>query len=217
MKTILCLAFIALAAVSTINAADPITEDTANFFLGDWYSVNFVPKSVQPIDCCVPYGKVNFKNTNNKQITISATNWAGWLCYDNYLTLPSSSVSFTVSPTISYSKFVSSKTNIFSNSAIQMSAKSLNLSTIHANSTQNVSFDLVLNYVMSGGDKCSVTLSKAGTPTVTADQAKQAALPAKKTTEADDLSDLDEFEIFDEIFRELSSRYGIRSQFLGNN
>jgi len=70
---------------------------------------------------------------------------------------------------------------------------------------------------MSGGEKCSVTLSKAGTPTVTVDQAKQAALPAKKTTEADDLSDLDEFEIFDEIFRELSSRYAIRSQFLGNN
>jgi len=218
MRASLCLTFLAVIVLVSSNAADAITDGTSNFFIGEWYSVNFTVADVADKECCIPYGKVTFRSTSSKSLNLTANSWAGKACSELSIT-PKSELIYSTNADTTYSALadVLSKKNLFSSSgvkSIKISIKDLHLDTIHANSTQNVNFELSLGGFMSGKDSCSVILSKAGTPNITAEAAKQAGIPTKKTVSADDLSDFDEFELLEGIFKEVSERYSLRSKFL---
>jgi len=218
MKALLCLTILALA--SFIHTAELVSPSSGSFLIGDWYSVDFNPKAIQARDTCCPYGKVTFK-TVGKTVQLSATNWAGWTCWDLSLspTTSKSFLTYSVDPATTYST-LTTKQNLFSqNTAVQLAIKNLHADTIHENnSTQHVTFEMTLGQAMSNREKCSVILSKADTEVTTDEAAKQAqTLPAKKTVSAEDLSDLDDFALFEDIFKELAQKYSIPSKFLSND
>lgn len=145
MRAFLCLTFLVAIAILSSNAAEAITDGTSNFFIGDWYSVNFNVADVSDKECCIPHGKILFKSTPSKYLDLTANSWAGKACSDLSIN-PTSELIYSVSASTNYTALATqlAKNNLFSTSGvkgIKISLKDLHLDTIHANSTQNVTFE----------------------------------------------------------------------------
>jgi hypothetical protein len=224
MKTIICLAILSVFVISSVNAADLITENTNKFFIGTWYPTATDPASFKRSKCCVPFGHVEFHDTSSNKVTLSASQWVGTAC-----TSPNSrnSLVFTLNHDISYAKFFSSTKNLWSTDAVQMSVRNFNGSDVHAsNNTQKVTFDLRLNYVQreTGGVTCAVTLSKAGTPVVPTTVAPTPVVstpivPDQESSSSDASletknNDIDTVELVQAILLEFKEKYSSESKFL---
>jgi len=215
MKALLCLTFLALT--SFIHTADLVNSVSDSFLIGDWYSVNFDYKTINPKNACCPYGKITMK-ASGQSVVVSSTGWAGYFCYNLGLNNNKNTLNYNLKPTTTYSTLAGTK-NLYSQpDAVQFTVRDLQVNNIHEdNSTQKVTFELTLNTAFSKGEKCSVVLSKANTEVTTVEAAQQAALSTKKVSAAEDLSDLDDFALFEDIFKELAEKYSIQSKFLSND
>ncbi len=212
MKAIICLAILSIFAVSSINAAALITENTDRFFIGTWYPTATDPASFKKSKCCVPFGHVEFKDTSSKyskEITLTATQWAGAACSS---TNSKNSLVYTFSPDVSYAKYAGNKYNVYSDDAVQMNVKNFDGTGVHAsNNTQKVTFDLRLNYVQRefSGVTCAVTLSRAATPVVPTQESTSSALSFRAKN-----NDIDTLELVEEILHELQEKIAPKSKFL---
>ncbi len=160
MKIILCIVTLALFGLASAGHSSTITESSSDFFQGSWYPVNFSPDSVKNSKCCLPVENIRFTQDKSKRLHLTASKWAGARCSGAQDEVEP----FTkVSGDVSFAKL--SSVHVSSNNAVQIDVQNAELDSIHhANHTQKVTFELTLSYKFTGGEKCSMTLSKADTP-----------------------------------------------------
>jgi len=163
MKIILCvvaLALFGLASAGHHHGQDhPLTETTKDFFQGEWYAVNFSPESIKNKKCCLPVENIRFSD-KSKHLHLTATKWVGARCSGAQDEVEPFS---KVSADVTFAQL--SPMHVSSNNGVQIDVKEAQLDSIHQSThNQKVTFELSLSYKFSGGEKCSMTLSKVDTP-----------------------------------------------------
>ena len=168
MKAVFYLAITIL--VSSAYASDTINGETLSFLLGTWFSFEVsIPDSPDDLDCCAPLGTLTFvaNKTNDTQILLSATKWAGKLCAPDQMNISNDNRTYIMQlpiPTNSTFDELSFEINMINDLGVGFTFSDGDFSRVYENKTQAVLFDFGVDYIQTNttiqGRVCSIKLSK---------------------------------------------------------